>query len=77
MKTALRALLLLLAALVGLVILGRGIVEVVAVRMPGHEDISARLVEGSILIAAGIAVLSVAIEQLNCWRTHHKDDSLL
>ncbi len=77
MKTVLRAVLLLLAALVGLVILGRGIVEVVAMRMPGHEDISAHLVEGSILIAAGIAVLSVAIEQLNCWRTHRKDESLL
>ena len=77
MKTVLRACLLLLCALVGLLVLGRGIVEVVAIRMPGHEDITRHLVEGSILIAAGIAVLSVAIEQFNCWRTHRKDESLL
>jgi hypothetical protein len=77
MNTALRAVLLLLCALVGLIVLGRGIADVVVIRMPGHEDILRHLIEGSILIAAGISVLSVAIEQLNCWRTHHRDDSLL
>lgn len=77
MKTALRLTALLLCSLVGLFVLGRGIVLVVATRVPGHEDILRDLVEGSISIAGGICVLSVAIEQLECWRTHHKDDSLL
>jgi len=77
MKTALRVVVLILCALVGLVVIGRGIVTVVSIRLPGHEDVVQHLVEGSVFIAAGLCVLSVAIEQLYCWRTHHKDDSLL
>jgi hypothetical protein len=76
MKTVFRLVALVLCSLVGLFVLGRGIVLVVVIRLPGH-DVVRQLVEGSILIAAGICVLSVAIEQLYCWRTHRKDDSLL
>jgi hypothetical protein len=77
MKTALRVVVLFLCALIGLLAVGHGIALVVAVRTPGHEDVLGHLVEGSVYLAGGICVLSVAMEQLNCWRTHRKDDSLL
>jgi hypothetical protein len=35
------------------------------------------LLEISVSIAGGICVLSVAVEQLNCWRTHRKDGGLI
>jgi len=35
------------------------------------------LLEGSILIAGGVCVLSVAVQQLYCWRTHRKGGGLL
>jgi hypothetical protein len=77
MKTVFRVLALILCSLAGLFLLGRGIVLVVALGMPGHADVVRHLVEGGVFIAAGICVVSVAIEQLYCWRTHRKDDSLL
>jgi hypothetical protein len=77
MKTALRVVVLFLCALIGLLAVGRGVALVVAVRTPGHGDVLGFLIEGSVYLAGGICVLSVAIEQLNCWRTHRKDDSLL
>lgn len=79
MKTALRVLALVLSAVVGLWVLGHGIVLVVSIRhLAGTgQDIIAELVESSVAIAGGICVLSVAVEQLNCWRTHRKEDSLL
>jgi hypothetical protein len=77
MKTILRVIALSLCALVGLVITGRGIATVVVIRLPGHEDMLRHLVEGSVFIAAGVCVLAVALEQLDCWRTHRKPDSLL
>jgi len=77
MNTALRFIILIVCALVGLWTLGHGIALVVLTRSPGHPDILRHLVEGSILIAGGLCVLSVALEQFDCWRTHRKDDSLL
>jgi hypothetical protein len=35
------------------------------------------LLEVSVSIAGGVCVLSVAVEQLICWRTHHKDGGLI
>ncbi|HZP01289.1 MAG TPA: hypothetical protein VFD30_13430 [Terriglobia bacterium] len=78
MKTALRLIALLISAILGLWVVIHGIALVVALRTePGHEDILRQLAEGSISIAGGISVLSVAVEQLYCMRTHRKDDSLI
>jgi len=77
MKTVLRLAILFISALAGLWILGHGIALVALIRAPGHADVVRLLVEGTGLIAAGICVLSVALEQFECWRTHRKDDSLL
>jgi len=35
------------------------------------------LLEVSVSITGGLAVLSVAVEQLYCWRTHHKDGGVI
>ena len=79
MKTALRVIALVLAALVGLWVLAHGIVLAAQIRglLHRNEDIIAELVESSVSIAGGICVLSVAVEQLYCWRTHRKEDSLI
>ena len=79
MKTALRVLALVLSAIVGLWVLGHGIALVVSIRhlVGSGQDILDELIESSVSIAGGICVLSVAVEQLNCWRTHRKEDSLL
>ncbi len=77
MKTALRLVALLLCGLVGFWALARGIGLVLETRLPGEEDVLRDLIEGSTFIAGGVCVLSVAVEQFYCWRTHHKEDSLL
>jgi len=79
MKTALRVLALVLSAVVGLWVLAHGVVLVVSIRhlVGSGQDIIEELVESSVSIAGGICVLSVAVEQLNCWRTHRKEDSLI
>lgn len=77
MKTALRVASLFLCALVGLALVGRGIVNVVMIRLPGHEDTLHHLIMGSIFIGAGVCVLAVALEQIYCWRTHRRHDSLI
>ena len=77
MKNALRLSILILSTFVGLWAVGRGISLVVKVRVPGLEDIWAHLLGGSVFIAGGVCVLSVAIAQLVCWRTHRRDGSLL
>jgi hypothetical protein len=79
MKTALRVIALVLAAFVGLWVLAHGIVLAAQIRglLHQNEDIIAELVESSVSIAGGICVLSVAVEQLYCWRTHRKQDSLI
>ena len=78
MKTVLRIVALSLSAFIGLWVVIHGIAVVVALRAePAHEDILRHLIEGSVSIAGGICVLSVAVEQLSCLRTHRKDDSLI
>ncbi|MBZ5565338.1 MAG: hypothetical protein LAP13_23315 [Acidobacteriia bacterium] len=77
MKTAVRVASLFLCALVGLVLVGRGIVTVVIMRLPGHEDFLHHIVEGGVFIGAGVCVLAVALEQIYCWRTHRRHDSLI
>ena len=79
MKAVLRAAALLLATIIGLWSLGHGIAIAVGMRMmPGeHTDIFRHIVEGSIAIAGGICVLSLAAQQFYCWRTHRKDGGLL
>jgi len=79
MKTALRVVILSLAAVIGLWAVGHGIALAVGVRALAreHAHILGDLIELSVSIAGGICVLSVAVEQLYCWRTHRKEDSLL
>jgi hypothetical protein len=45
--------------------------------MPGHQDIMRHLVEGGISIAGGACVVAVAIDQLECLRTHRKSSDIL
>ena len=77
MKTVLRVGILVLCALTGLVVTGHGIAEAVLIHAPGHGDIMRHLVEGSISIAGGACVVAVAIDQLECLRTHRKHGDLL
>jgi hypothetical protein len=77
MKTVVRVVILVLCALTGLVVTGHGIVEAALIRTPGHQDIMRHLVEGSISIAAGACVVAVAIDQLECLRTHRKGGDIL
>lgn len=79
MKTALRIIALVVAALVGLWVLIHGIVLAAQIHglLREDQDSVAALIECSVSIAGGICVLSVAVEQLYCWRTHRKDDSLI
>ena len=79
MKTALRIVALILSAIVGLWVLGHGVALVVTIHhLAGeNQEILDELIESSVSIAGGICVLSVAVEQLNCWRTHRKEDSLI
>jgi len=79
MKTALRLIVLILAAVIGLWAVGHGIALAASIRALAreHADILGDLIELSVSIAGGICVLSVAVEQLYCWRTHRKEDSLL
>jgi hypothetical protein len=77
MKTVLRVAILVLCALTGLVVTGHGIAEAVLIHTPGHADIMRHLIEGSISIAGGACVLAVALDQLECLRTHRKSGDLL
>jgi hypothetical protein len=77
MKNALRLGILILCAFVGIWAIGRGITLIVAIRMPGNPDVLEHLLGGSIFVAGGVCVLSVAIAQLVCWRTHGRDSGLL
>ncbi len=75
-KTTLRITTLILCAIIGLWAVGHGFVLAARVNALTHEGIRQSLVEISLSIAGGFCVLSVAAEQLNCWRTHHKDSEL-
>ena len=79
MKTGLRVTALVLAGFVGLWVLGHGIVLAAQIHglLRENQDIIEELVESSASIAGGICVLSVAVEQLYCWRARRKDDSLI
>jgi uncharacterized membrane protein YbhN (UPF0104 family) len=76
-KTGLRIVMLVLCAIIGLWAVGHGFALAVTVRAPSHEYMLQYLLEVSVSIAGGVCVLSVAIEQLNCWRTHRKDGGLI
>jgi hypothetical protein len=78
MKSVLRVVVLFLSAVIGLWAVIHGIILAIALRAgPGREDVVQHLVETSVSIAGGICVLSVSVELLYCWRTHHKDGGLL
>jgi hypothetical protein len=76
-KTALRVVTLALCAIIGLWAVGHGFALAATVSTLRHEDMLQYLLEVSVSIAGGVCVLSVAVEQLICWRTHHKDGGLI
>ena len=76
-KTALRVVTLALCAIIGLWAVIHGFALAATVRAPSHEDMLQYLLEVSVSIAGGVCVLSVAVNQLNCWRTHQKDGGLM
>ena len=77
MKTVFRVAILVLCALTGLVVTAHGIAEAALIHAPGHEDIMRHLIEGGISIAGGACVLAVAVDRLECLRTHRKSGDLL
>ncbi len=77
LKSALRVVSLILCAIIGLWAVGHGIALAIMLRAPSPEDMLQYLLEVSVSIAGGVCVLSVAVEQLYCWRTHHKDGGLI
>ncbi len=79
MSTALRVVALILTGLMGLWLLGHGIVVGVSAHLgtAGEQEVVSLLLEGSVFIAGGICVVSVAVQQLYCWRTHRKDGGLI
>ena len=77
MKTVLRVVILVLCALTGLVVAGHGIAQAVLIHTPGREDVMRHLIEGSISIAGGVCVVAVAVDQLECLRTHHRSGNIL
>jgi hypothetical protein len=77
MKTLLRVVVLVLCALTGLVVAGHGIAEAVLIHTPGREDVMRHLIEGSISIAGGVCVVAVAVDQLECIRTHRRSGNIL
>ena len=77
LKTILRVATLFLCGIIGLWAVGHGIALVAMLQAPSHEDMLQFMLEVSVSIAGGVCVLSVAVEQLICWRTHHKDGGLI
>jgi uncharacterized membrane protein len=77
LKTALRVVTLVLCAIIGLWAVAHGFALVITAKAPSHEDMLQYLLEVSVSIAGGVCVLSVAVEQLICWRTHRKDGGLI
>lgn len=76
-KTALRIVALVLCAIIGLWAIGHGFAMAVMANAPSRDDMLQYLLEISVSIAGGVCVLSVAVQQLYCWRTHHKDGGLI
>ena len=54
-----------------------GIALAATARAPSHEEMLQYLFEVGVSIAGGVCVLSVAVQQLICWRTHRKDGGLI
>jgi len=77
MKTVLRMAVLVLCGLTGLGVTAHGIVQAVLIHTPGQPDVMRHLIEGSISIAGGACVMAVAIDQLECLRTHHRSGNIL
>jgi len=77
LKTALRVVTLMLCAIIGLWAVGHGFALAAMANAPTHEEMLQYLLEVSVSIAGGVCVLSVAVQQLYCWRTHHKNGGLL
>ena len=77
--TFLRVTCLIASALMGVWVLGHGIATVATIHgLPGNpEDFRRQLIDAAVFIAGGICVLSVAVQQLYCWRTHRKGGGLL
>jgi hypothetical protein len=76
-KTAFRVVTLAVCAIVGLWAVGHGIALAALASASSHEDMLQYLLEVSVSIAGGVCVLSVAVQQLYCWRTHRKDGGLI
>ena len=76
-KTAVRVVTLVLCGIIGLWAVGHGFALAASVWALSHQDMLQYLLEVSVSIAGGVCVLSVAVEQLICWRTHHKDGGLI
>jgi hypothetical protein len=76
-KTALRVATLVLCAVIGLWAVGHGFALAATATALSHEGMLQYLLEVSVSIAGGVCVLSVAVQQLNCWRTHRKDEGLI
>jgi len=76
-KTVLRVVILGLCAVIGLWAVGHGIALAASFRLAPHEDMLQYLLEVSVSITGGLSVLSVAVEQLYCCRTHRKDGGLI
>jgi hypothetical protein len=76
-KTALRVVTLGLCAIIGLWAVGHGFALAATASALSHEDMFQYLLEVSVSIAGGACVLSVAAQQLICWRTHRKDGGLI
>lgn len=76
-KTSLRVVTLALCAIIGLWAVGHGITLAIMANAPSHEYMLEYLFEVSVSIAGGVCVLSVAVQQLNCWRNHRKDGGLI
>ncbi len=77
LKTAIRVISLALCAMIGLWAVGHGFALATMASAPSREDMLEYLLEVSVSIAGGVCVLSVAVQQLNCWRTHNKDGGLI
>ena len=77
LKTAIRVVTLVLCAIIGLWAVAHGFALAATVRAPTHEDMLQYLLEISVSISGGVCVLSVAVDQLYCWRTHHKEGGLI
>jgi hypothetical protein len=76
-RTLFRVITLVLCAIIGLWAVGHGFVLAAKVSALRHEDILQYLLEVSVSIGGGVCVLSVAVEQLHCWRTHGKGGELI